>query len=187
MKHFFEKKLPHRKQGFTLLETLIGITIVMIAVTATFGATQSGLQSAFESRDQITAFYLAQEGIEYIRNVRDTNGLNGRAWLVGIADVGADPCSPGKSCWVDAVFPVTNLPSACSIGGPTPCPYLRQDLATGSVTYGMYGYTNSWTTTRFNRQIQIQTINTTEVAIVVTMKWGNGKTFVARESLLNWQ
>jgi hypothetical protein len=68
---------------------------------------------------------------------------------------------------------------------------LRQDLTTGSTTYGMYGYTstgpNPWTLTKFNRQIQIQTVSVNEVAVTVTMKWGNGKTFVARESMFDWQ
>jgi prepilin-type N-terminal cleavage/methylation domain-containing protein len=186
-----QKNIISSQKGFTLLETLIGIAIVLVAITATFGATQSGLQSAVESRDQIAAFYLAQEGIEYIRNVRDTNGINSQPWLTGIAAIATDPCFPGKSCIVDAVKSQTNPPTACSGGISLPCPYLRQDLTTGSTTYGMYGYTstgpNPWTLTKFNRQIQIQTVSVNEVAVTVTMKWGNGKTFVARESMFDWQ
>jgi len=188
MKYFLTQLVSRKNtRGFTLLEALIGISIVVVAITATFGATQNGLQSAVESRDQITAFYLAQEGVEYIRNVRDTNRIHNDDWLKGIAELPSDPCFFGKTCIVDAVLPATNPPVTCSSGLALSCPNIRQDLVAGS-TFGFYGNSASWTTTNFNREIRIdQNVSGREVVVVVTMKWGNGSTFVARELLLNWQ
>ena len=91
-----------KKKGFTLVETLIAISILVLAVTGSFAAAHNGMTSAVFSRDQITAFYLAQEGIEQVRNLRDKNGLIGANWMTGIANAG-DPCEPGFTCYVDAL------------------------------------------------------------------------------------
>lgn len=177
-------------RGFTLLETLIGIAILVVAITATFTAVQSGLSSSIESRDQVTAFFLAQEGIEFIRNARDTNVLTsgGVNWLVGPPKDFSTACMGGRYCTVDSV---SNTVTSC----PTPtllssCPFLKQDRVTNSPTYGMYGENASWTTTLFRRVIQIQSISADEVVITVTIDWSKGafpKTFKVHESIFNWQ
>ena len=58
-------------RGFTLLETFVAITILMFAVVGPLTIVSKALNASYDSRDQITAFYLAQDAIEYIRNVRD--------------------------------------------------------------------------------------------------------------------
>jgi type II secretory pathway pseudopilin PulG len=61
-----KKKTTHA--GFTLLETLVAVSVLMIAITATFTAAQSGLSAAIEAKDQVVAFYLAQEAVWDIRD-----------------------------------------------------------------------------------------------------------------------
>jgi type II secretory pathway pseudopilin PulG len=65
------KKRNNSKKGFTLMETLVAIFIIMLAITGPMVFTQNALRAAFLSRDQITAFFLAQDAIEYIKNIRD--------------------------------------------------------------------------------------------------------------------
>lgn len=172
--------------GFTLIEALIAITILTFAITATFTAVQSGLASSVESRDQITSFYLAQEAVEYIRNKRDTNSLTGSHWLSGFAESSGDPCYPGKACTIDIV---TSTIAACP--SPSSCPVLKQNRTVGSVTEGMYGYTSSWSNTNFKRTVQVERINTDEIALTVTITLTKAnltvQTFKVRESILNWQ
>jgi len=104
-----------------------------------------------------------------------------------IAEIPSDPCFFGRSCVVDAVLPVSNPPQVCSGGGTLQCPNIRQNLV-ASPTFGFYGNTPGWTSTIFNREIRIDPIVPgTEVMVVVTIRWGNGNTFVAKELLLNWQ
>ena len=62
-------------QGFTLLETMVAVTLLTIAIVAPMSLTTQALGSAYYARDQITASYLAQEGIEAVRSVRDANIL----------------------------------------------------------------------------------------------------------------
>lgn len=61
--------------GFTILETLVAISILLLALTAPLVIVSQALRSSYFSRDQITAYYLAQEAIEYLRNKRDNQGL----------------------------------------------------------------------------------------------------------------
>ncbi len=170
--------------GFTLLETLVAISILIVAITATFSASQSGLMSAIESRDQVVAFYLAQEAVELVRNVRDENSLQGLPWLSGLASQVADPCYFGKSCVVDGT---TKTFSACP--SPSNCANLNQDTATG-VTQGMYGYNTNWTPTAYNREIRLTQISANEVTATVIMTWTRGpftRVFQVKESIFNWQ
>lgn len=168
-------KLQNSK-GFTLVETLIAITILILAVTGAFAAAQNGISSAIFSKDQIVAFYLAQEGVEHIRNLRDQNGLAGTTWLDGIADPG-DPCAFGNTCRVDAV---ANTIAQCV----STCPNIKLN------DFGFYAY-DSGTDTKFRREIILTpVVGNKEVAITVRVTWSKGlvnREFVARENIFNWQ
>src|SRR3989338_617192 len=78
------------QRGFSLVETIVAIAILTFAMVAPLSLAQRGLNASIYARDQITAFYLAQEAIEYVRNVRDTNNLEGfsggAAWLSGLEE-----------------------------------------------------------------------------------------------------
>src|SRR5690349_21682289 len=60
-----------KEKGFTLVETLIAISILMIAIASPINLAQKALSSAVLSRDQMTASFLAQDGLEAIKNLRD--------------------------------------------------------------------------------------------------------------------
>lgn len=167
--------------GFTIIEALVAIAILTTAVMGAMTAVQSGITSYILSRDQVLAFYFAQEGFEQIRNLRDENRLNNRNWLYGITENSSDPCYFGNACIVDPV--ITPTPTRCS--APGSCPVLRQ-----SPTSGLYSYDSTWTPTIFRREIVITPINSNEIAITVTVNWMKGnisRQFKARENLLDWQ
>lgn len=86
------------QSGFTILETLVAIAILIIAITGPLAIVAQSLRSSYFSRDQITAYYLAQEAIEYVRNTRDTFGLDqenhsGTDWLDVLVDESSIPVS----------------------------------------------------------------------------------------------
>ena len=80
------------------METLVAIFILLLAVTGPMMFAQSGLRAAYYSRDQITAFYLAQDSIEFIKNRKDHNILNlsSASWLDAIKSA----CSNDEGCAV---------------------------------------------------------------------------------------
>lgn len=171
-----------KNQGFTLIETLVAVTILLLAIVGATTAIQTGITSFIYSKEQIVAFYLAQEGFEQIRNIRDENGLNHRHWLTGLSLNSSDPCYFGSACIVDPVN--TNVATRCG-SGPGNCPALRQNATTG-----FFGYDASWPATTFRREIVLTQINSNEISIVVTVNWTKGivnRQFKARENILNWQ
>ena len=170
-----------RSKGFTLIESLVAVAILVTVIIGATGAVQTGISSYIFSKDQIIAFYLAQEGFEQIRNIRDENGLKSQNWLTDISANSGDPCFFGNACIVDPV--ASSIPTRCS--APGSCPILRQDINTG-----FFGYNVAWSATIFRREIILTQVNDHEVSILVTVDWSKGLTnrqFRARENIFNWQ
>jgi Tfp pilus assembly protein PilV len=92
MKLFF-KKVNKLSGGFTLVETLIAISIFSLSIIALMSILGGGISNTNYAKTKITASYLAQEGIEYVRNMRDnyvlyTNitGLNWNGFVLANKD-----------------------------------------------------------------------------------------------------
>ncbi len=69
------KKKIKLNSGQTLIETLAAIFILTMGVTASVGLANFALQSTTSVSKQIIATGLAREGIEAVKNMRDTNWL----------------------------------------------------------------------------------------------------------------
>lgn len=63
------------KRGFTLVETLIAIAILLVAVVGPISLIGDALHKLYYAKDQMVAINLAQEGIEVVRARRDSNML----------------------------------------------------------------------------------------------------------------
>lgn len=66
------------QQGFTLIEMLAVVFIITVGLTSVFSLIQTTSFSSQLTADQLTATYLAQEGVELVRSVRETNWLEDR-------------------------------------------------------------------------------------------------------------
>lgn len=74
--------------GFTLIELIITISVFSLAILSSFALAISNQRLAAENYDRVFAANIAREGIELVRNVRDSN------WLAIDANQDCDP-SPG--------------------------------------------------------------------------------------------
>lgn len=178
------------KRGFTLLETMVAIFILTISITGPMVFAQSGLRTAFLARDQITAFFLAQDAIETIKNIRDTNGLDptGPDWLRNI-----DVCNPANTPGTCKIFINTAVDNpvaeTCGPTGSTASACPEMDRSTeGWFTYDL----NPANPSRFTRSIYIsETISNKEAQIVVEVEWTSnvrvGKSrIIVQENIYNW-
>lgn len=71
-------------KGFTILELLAAILVIVIGVLGAYSVTQQILSYTISSSFRLTSAYLAKEGVEIIRNIRDTNWLEGEVWNNGL-------------------------------------------------------------------------------------------------------
>ncbi len=71
------------KKGMGLLEVLVGLSIIAVAMAAIVGTYRSYLKAALSSTDSIKAAYLAEEGFEAVKFLRDSG------WTSNIASLSA--------------------------------------------------------------------------------------------------
>lgn len=164
-----------KDKGFTLLETLIAVTILSVSLAGPITIASQGLSSAFFAKEQITAFYLAQEAVEYVRSVRDENFLSGNNWLEGISD-----CI-GTVCTVDMP---AHIHEVCSTGT---CDPLNFNTDTALYNNNPIGGSNS--ASIYTREVTIEQVNADEISINVNLTWSSKtrlRTFNIRENIYNW-
>ncbi len=84
--------------GFTLIEVLITIFVVAFGILGTINLIAVVAKNTLESRDQIIAMELAQEGLELVRNIRDTNILKEKSdvFSEGFPNLSDHPCTIDK-------------------------------------------------------------------------------------------
>ena len=63
------------RAGFTILEMLLALSVLSVGIMATFTLSLANLNTAKDNYQRILAANLAREGMEIVRNIRDTNWL----------------------------------------------------------------------------------------------------------------
>lgn len=61
--------------GFTMLETIVAIAILLAAILGPVTLITRGLFGSTFSKNKIVALHLAEEGIEFVRTIRENNKL----------------------------------------------------------------------------------------------------------------
>ncbi len=187
-------------KGFTLVETMVAIAIMMVAIVGPFVAIQRAVMDSYISRDELIGNSLAQEGVEYVRSIRDGNYLYNRAtsgtrwWLYGLNGGAGIPDCVANSCVVD---PLAQTVQACSgtncsayplyiTSAASPTPYVyTQASGSGNIL------------SRFTRSIQLCYINgsscnssvSNEARLTVMVTWiteGHPYTTTVVEYIQNW-
>ncbi|MDP2704921.1 MAG: hypothetical protein U1D31_02135 [Patescibacteria group bacterium] len=185
----FQKKVS---DGFTLVETLVAITVLMGAITAPLYIASQGIGITALARDQVIAAYLAQDAVEYVvakkkQNTLDSvlNPSSGVEWLEELDSA----CTSSDGCAIDTTYTHTGplQALACASSG---CPPLKFNSTTGA-----YGYDEGaqWTDSRFTRTVVIVPLSTgateDEAVVAVTISWKNSflqtKTFTLKTNIYN--
>jgi Tfp pilus assembly protein PilV len=161
-------------KGFTLVETLLAVLILTTAITGPLTVAYRSFIAAAVTREQITAFYLAQDAIEFIRFSKDSNTRAGTDWLTG-SIVNLSACTGASGCSIDSVAGTVAAGASALKFNSTSNSY--NTTGTGVVVY-----------TRTTKLIQV---SSTEYIASTTVTWpGTGN--VARsvtlfENIFKWQ
>lgn len=176
-----------RKNSFTVLEVILAITVLTIAVGGSFILISQTIGSVSVIQSRLTASYLVQEGLEIIRNIRDSNWLNpDKVWDEGL---GAGDYE------ADYLTTLLSDPLLCS-------PFCQYDNGLrflGIDGNGFYGYNySSGNETIFKRKITISDrvdlddppddqIDKFKVSVKVFWREkGQIRSLAAQEYLYNW-
>lgn len=153
-----------KKNSFTLIEAITTIFIMTVGIIGISGLISQLIASTAIYSQRLIAAYLAQEGIEIVRNIRDTNWLQREPWDNGL----------GVGNW-EADYNDENLSSYTGA-------FLRIDG-------GFYNY-ESGTETIFRRRIIITKPQDYILEIRVQVLWeekGRSYQLTAQENLYNWR
>lgn len=82
-----ENFLNKQNKGFTILEVIIAIFFLTVGLGSAFGVIQKILSFSSITNSRLIAASLSQEGIEIVKNIRDTNYIEGDLWDDGIIEV----------------------------------------------------------------------------------------------------
>jgi prepilin-type N-terminal cleavage/methylation domain-containing protein len=179
--------------GFTLIETLVAIVILATAIATTLSLASQGFKSADIGGDQITASFLAQDALEYVRLARDSASLNDQPWLAYLVN-----CTTSNGCYFDS----SQALDMGSGNNPKPCPGSGCPVMNFNPNSGFYNYApvinNSNVTgdnpdSKFTRTVNI--INPSgglddEAKVLIEVSWatrGQVRTVKLQEDIYKWQ
>lgn len=176
-------KRTHRARAFTLIETLVAVAVLTVAIVAPMTLTQQSLSGAYYARDQITAYNLAQEGIESVRALRDGQILQ----IATAADSSVDlfgPIPVNQDFIIDGLE--TNALEAIDTCSGV-CPPLQLNADGDLYTYGA-----GLIETKFVRTLRAAYVtgSTDEIQLSSTVTWiadsGQPRSFTIYENVYRW-
>lgn len=79
-------KNVQKEKGFSMIEVMMATFLVSVGLVAVISLLSAGLRQSTLNKNNLIASFLAQEGVELVRNVRDTNWVNGEESFGGISN-----------------------------------------------------------------------------------------------------
>lgn len=164
-------------KAFTLIETMIAVSILALAIAGPLFSASRAILASETARDQLVASYLAQEGIEYVRMMRDDafltaleaggGDISNVAWedfVTGGSAASITACH-ASTCTLDPARPMGTGSgfslNACSGAACTPL-YLSNNI---------YTQQQIGTVSPFTRTVQAVSVSVHDERITSTVSW----------------
>ena len=151
------------KKGFTLLEIMIAISVMTIGIMGIYALVPKIISIGGANNNRFIASQLAREGLEIVRNIRDTNWLEGNSFDQGL----------NNGDWRvqynrDYLLSFSDEP-------------LKIDAQ------GFYNY-NSDQLTKFKRKVTISHPESNNLDVKIQITWsGKGSPFIIKEKIYDWK
>ncbi len=175
-------------KGFTLVETLVAIAIFAFAITGLISITAKGVFNTNFVKNKFTAGYLALEGAELVRNIRDSAAINATPWTTVMTDSTflGDCTNTGGACYIDA-HAGDLQPIACDTIDT--CPFMTYNDDQAKFTHGAVDGIDNFASI-FRRTIFVREITPgTEAKVTSIVEWQQGTETHLVEftyNMLNW-
>jgi len=154
------------QKGFTLVETLVSLVILSVVIVPILSLSNIVAGVNISLQDDLVASGLAQEGVEIVRAIRDTNWFNARTFDYDLND------GTYRVEWNSTTLLALNDNPALNLND------------------GLYTYLGG-TPSKFSRTVTITKINTGELRTVSNVTWtgrgGVNKSISAESHLFNWK
>lgn len=163
------------QKGFTLLESIIAIGIFTVGISVSINLISSSLTNAgVRTRDKIIAGYLAQEGIEAVRSIRDNNWIAGNSWLANITSCATAGCAQSNGCvaWNGDTI---DFSGTCQ----------RNLIFNGASSPPAYQSTAGLA--QFSRAIGVDMVSPAEIQLTSTVTCGMNCSVTLQEYLYDWK
>jgi len=174
-------KKPKNSKGFTIVEALLATFVITVGVVGVLAVVNQTTAFTQVTSSRLTAIYLAQEGIEIVKNIRDTNFLKVHKGLLA------------EDQWVQGL---TGCEGGCEAD------YTDSTLSAGDryfkIEGGFYKYSVSGTETSFKRKITVfDLVDLTDppddiidqMKVLVEVSWeerGRTHQVAAQENVYKW-
>jgi type II secretory pathway pseudopilin PulG len=142
------KKKIKKWKGFSLVESVLAIFLVSFGIMAIIPLLSTSIRETFDSRDQMIATLLVQEGIEIMRNIRDNHWAKEEEGFPASFNNGSEGCVSYNS---------TDLSTAGCSGG-------NYSLSKNG---DLFVHDPNGTLTKFQRRIEVTGTDTKKVTTMV--------------------
>jgi len=179
-------RIKNLQAGFTLIETLAAVSILMIAVAGPLTLANNSLRSSMTAKSELVASYLAQDAVEYLKVMRDAS-ISKDGWI----DRNLSSCDTGSECGIDTtvVISIDGSGNITSSGLQPACSSTNNncELSFHGDT-GFYNYVPAGAElSGFTRKLAAA-VTASEVKVEVMVEWKQGRlnrSVILRSSLFN--
>ena len=172
------------QSGFSLIETLVAISILLIVMIGPMTISSSAARSTSFSSEQVTAFFLAQEGAELAQKIRDDlilthtlfNGTNPNPWAdFTTTNTTYQNCyNASRGCGLTIGTVQTGTVSIINCGSSQIACALYLDTTTNNLRSRFTHTVGTNKSTLFTRKIYFTRVNANEVKVVSRVTWRSG-------------
>jgi len=144
--------IHNSSSGQALIEAMVSISILTVGFLGILGLLSQSLSLNRVVSNSYVGTYLATEGLEIVKNIMDSNTIQGNAWNTGVGDCGSQVCE------YEADYQSLALSA-------------NQDRALYFDTMAdLYSYSGD-KATGYHRLIKIEKLNPDEIRVTSIVSW----------------